>query len=64
MRLVRYAATGHGDVKSLKDRPGELRLRVGKWRDSFCLEPPDFIRVLGIGAKPIDLPATLDDLTG
>ena len=35
--LVRFAATGHGDVKSLKDRPGELRLRVGK-----------FIRVLGI----------------
>jgi putative component of toxin-antitoxin plasmid stabilization module len=30
--LVRFAATGHGDVKSLKDRPGELRLRVGKWR--------------------------------
>jgi putative component of toxin-antitoxin plasmid stabilization module len=27
--LVRFAATGHGDVKSLKDRPGELRLRVG-----------------------------------
>src|SRR5450432_796683 len=46
--LVRYAATGHGDVKSLKDRPGELRLRVGKWRVFFCLEPPDFIRVLGI----------------
>jgi hypothetical protein len=22
--LVRFAATGHGDVKSLKDRPGEL----------------------------------------
>jgi len=29
--LVRFTATGHGDVKSLKDRPGELRLRVGKW---------------------------------
>jgi putative component of toxin-antitoxin plasmid stabilization module len=29
--LVRFAATGHGDVKSPKDRPGELRLRVGKW---------------------------------
>jgi hypothetical protein len=46
--LVRFAATGHGDVKSLKDRPGELRLRVGKWRVFFSLEPPDFIRVLGI----------------
>jgi hypothetical protein len=32
MGLVRLAATGHGDVKLLKDRPGELRLRVGKWR--------------------------------
>ena len=46
--LVRFAATGHGDVKSLKDRPGELRLRVGKWRVFFSLEPPDLIRVLGI----------------
>jgi mRNA-degrading endonuclease RelE of RelBE toxin-antitoxin system len=35
-------------VKSLKDRPGELRLRVGKWRVFFYLDPPDFIRVLGI----------------
>lgn len=46
--LVRFATTGHGDVKSLKDRPGELRLRVGKWRVFFCLEPPDLVRVLGI----------------
>ena len=46
--LVRYAATGHGDVKSLKDRPGELRLRVGKWRVFFSLESPDLVRVLGI----------------
>jgi mRNA interferase RelE/StbE len=46
--LVRYAVTGHGDVKSLKDRPGEFRLRVGKWRIFFSLEPPDLIRVLAI----------------
>lgn len=46
--LVRFAATGHGDVKALKDRPGGLRLRVGKWRVFFCHEAPDFIRVLGI----------------
>ena len=46
--LVRYAATGHGDVKSLKGRPGELRLRVGKWRVFFSLDPPDLVRVLGI----------------
>lgn len=35
--LVRFAATGHGDVKSLKYRPGELRLR---------LEPPDLMCVV------------------
>jgi mRNA interferase RelE/StbE len=46
--LVRYATTGLGDVKSLKGRPGEMRLRVGKWRIFFYLDPPDFIRVLGI----------------
>ena len=46
--LVRFAATGQGDVKSLKGRPGELRLRVGKWRIFFFLESPDLIRVLGI----------------
>jgi mRNA interferase RelE/StbE len=46
--LVRYAATGHGDVKALKDRPGELRLRVGKWRVFLRFEPSDLIRVVGI----------------
>jgi len=46
--LVRYAVTGQGDVKYLKGRPGELRLRVGKWRVFFYLEPPDLVRVLGI----------------
>jgi mRNA interferase RelE/StbE len=49
--LVRFATTGHGDVKSLKDRPGEFRLRVGKWRVFFSLEPPDLIRVLGIDSR-------------
>jgi hypothetical protein len=46
--LVCYAATGYGDVKSLRDRRGEFRLRVGKWRVFFSLEPPDFMRVLGM----------------
>ena len=32
---MRFAATGHGDVRSLKDRPGELRLRVGKMAGFF-----------------------------
>ena len=49
--LVRFAATGHGDLKSLNDRPGELRLRVDKWRGFFCLEPPDLIRDLGIDTR-------------
>jgi mRNA-degrading endonuclease RelE of RelBE toxin-antitoxin system len=35
-------------VKSLKDRPGEFRLRVGKWRIFFFLDPPDVVRVIGI----------------
>jgi mRNA-degrading endonuclease RelE of RelBE toxin-antitoxin system len=46
--LVRYALTGYGDVKSLKDREGLLRLRVGKWRIFFRSEPSDVIRVVGI----------------
>ena len=39
--LVRFATI-------LKDRPGEFRLRVGKWRVFFSLESPDLIRVLGV----------------
>jgi len=46
--LVRYAVTGYGDVKALKDRAGLLRLRVGKWRIFFRIEAPDLIRVVGI----------------
>ena len=29
------AATGHGDVKSFKNRPGEVRLRSGKCRQGL-----------------------------
>jgi hypothetical protein len=46
--LSRYATTGHGDVQPLRDRRGEWRLRVGKWRVFFSLDPPDLIRVIGI----------------
>jgi mRNA interferase RelE/StbE len=46
--LSRFAATGHGDVKALKGRPGEFRLRVGKWRIFFLLDSPHIVRVLGI----------------
>jgi mRNA interferase RelE/StbE len=51
--LEQYATTGHGDVKSLNGRPGEMRLRVGKWRIFFYLDPPDFIRVLGIDNRGV-----------
>lgn len=45
--LVRYAATGHGDVKPLEDRPGELRLRLASV-GLFLLRTAYFILVLGI----------------
>ena len=35
--LERFAASGHGDVKHLKGRTDELRLRVGAWRIRFTL---------------------------
>lgn len=33
----RYAATGYGDVRPLRGRPGS-RLRVGAWRVLFTLD--------------------------
>jgi hypothetical protein len=33
---------------SLKDRPDELRLRIGKWRVFASLEGSDLVRALGI----------------
>ena len=64
--LVRYATTGHGDVKSLKDRPGELRLRV----DSGASFSPSNRLIssassaLTTVAKPINPQSTPRDLTG
>jgi len=46
--LERFAATGHGDVKRLEGRPGEFRLRVGKWRVFFDLDTPGILLVNGI----------------
>jgi len=40
--LERFAATGHGDVKRLQGRPGEFRLRVGKWLFDSQAAPGDF----------------------
>lgn len=31
----RLAETGHGDVRRVHERPGELALRVGDWRVFF-----------------------------
>ena len=46
--LERYAVSGHGDVKRLKGREGQHRLRVGKWRVFFVLNTPDLVLVIGI----------------
>ena len=46
--LERFAATGHGDVKRLRGRVRDFRLRVGKWRVFFDLDTPGAILVTGI----------------
>jgi mRNA-degrading endonuclease RelE of RelBE toxin-antitoxin system len=46
--LERLASTGYGDVKKLQGRPGDFRLRVGKWRVFFDLDTPGTILVTGI----------------
>ena len=48
LTLTRYGNTGEGDVKMLTDRDGLYRLRVGKWRIFFDLDPPDTVRIHGI----------------
>lgn len=35
----RYAETGYGNVKAMKGKPGQYRLRVGDWRVRFALDP-------------------------
>jgi mRNA interferase RelE/StbE len=52
-RIVRaletFAATGRGDIKSLKGAlKGRYRLRVGKWRVFFRLDPPDCVVVIDL----------------
>jgi mRNA-degrading endonuclease RelE of RelBE toxin-antitoxin system len=49
--LSRYAMNGQCDVKSLRDRPGEFRLCVGKWRIFICLEQSELVRVLGVDSR-------------
>ena len=48
LALSRYGESGEGDVKRLVDREGLRRLRVGKWRVFFDLEPPGTARIHGI----------------
>jgi len=48
-KLVRYATTGAGDVKSLSGREG-ARLRVGDWRVIFT-EDPTTIIVVAVGHR-------------
>ncbi len=44
--LEAFAADGRGDVKALKGAlKGRYRLRVGKWRALFSLDPPGNIVV-------------------
>ena len=35
-----------GDVRSLKGRPGEWRLRIGEWRAIICLNQGDRVIVV------------------
>jgi mRNA interferase RelE/StbE len=40
LAITRYGSTGEGDVRTLTDRDGLYRLRVGKWRIVFDLDIP------------------------
>jgi len=46
--LRRFAEQDFGDVKKLQDRPGEYRLRVGKWRAIFRFRRPVALEVFAI----------------
>jgi mRNA interferase RelE/StbE len=48
-RLAEYAASGKGDLRRLKGRPG-VRLRVGDWRVVFD-ERRDEIVVMAVGHR-------------
>jgi mRNA interferase RelE/StbE len=48
-RLEAFAATGHGDVKTLKGRAG-ARLRVGDWRVIFD-QDGETIVVVAVGHR-------------
>jgi mRNA interferase RelE/StbE len=48
LALTNYGNTGEGNVKTLTDREGLYRLRVGKWRIFFDLDFPGTVRIHGI----------------
>lgn len=48
-KLTELAASGHGDVKRLKGRPG-ARLRVGDWRLIF-VEDGETLTVMAVGHR-------------
>jgi mRNA interferase RelE/StbE len=43
--IQRFAETGVGDVKELKGKSGELRLRIGDYRVRFTNDADDTIRI-------------------
>ena len=43
--IHRFAKSGAGDVKELKGKPGELRLRVGDYRVRFTSEADGTIKI-------------------
>ena len=46
--IRRYAETGSGDVKRLRDFGGAYRLRVGDWRVILRNEPQETIRIMRV----------------
>ncbi len=47
--LEAFAAAGRGDVKALKGAlKGRYRLRIGKWRVFFSLDPPGSVVVTDV----------------
>lgn len=45
MAIHRMAEHGSGDIKKLKGKEGEKRLRVGDFRVRFTEEQPDTLRI-------------------
>ena len=46
--IEQFATTGRGDVRPLSGRPGDGRLRLGKWRTVFRPPAPDVIEFFDV----------------